>query len=378
MSSLEFSGKIFFYCCPQGPAEDAAYQHSIVCLAEGLKALGIPFFSDRNYWRIKPEIEEYLFQNDPSVTPDDCSIVIIDNNWFSHNRPLPENLFHPNHKYITVYFELAASAKESRYPSFRQFDYIFRPHYNRWCNYPKNIYPWAFGLSNRILRETKDIPSFQDRKNKLLVNFRIHNHPLRNSISQNFLPLIDPLLPVDNAVDSFETSPADPYHHLQWVQSGKRHYPQYYQRLKESVGCACFGGLFRKRWPRDPIAYDLESPILLYRTLNFILNTLDPRPMLLMNWESFRFWESMSAGCVSFHVNLEKYGAILPTMPENWKHYIGIDLENLGEAVDLISQNPHLLENISNQGRTWAIENYSPEPTAVRFLKIVGKHPKLL
>jgi len=43
---------IFFYYVPQGTPEDTAYQHNIVCLGEGLKALGIPFYSNVNYWKL--------------------------------------------------------------------------------------------------------------------------------------------------------------------------------------------------------------------------------------------------------------------------------------------------------------------------------------
>ncbi|WP_287325603.1 hypothetical protein [Okeania sp. SIO1F9] len=58
-------------------------------------------------------------------------------------------------------------------------------------------------------------------------------------------------------------------------------------------------------------------------------------------------------------------------MPENWKHYIGIDLDNIQGTVDRLVKEPEILESISIAGRKWAIENYSPVPTALRFLEIV-------
>ena len=91
-----------------------------------------------------------------------------------------------------------------------------------------------------------------------------------------------------------------------------------------------------------------------------------------MNWESWRFWEAMAAGCVVLHVDLEKYGATLPIMPQNWRHYIGVDLENLQDTVERIEREPDLLEMISSAGREWSLQHYSPLPTARRFLSTLN------
>ena len=59
-------------------------------------------------------------------------------------------------------------------------------------------------------------------------------------------------------------------------------------------------------------------------------------------------------------------------MPENWRHYIGIDLDNIAEAVARIVKQPELLPQIAAEGRTWAIDNYGPKATARRFLATVA------
>lgn len=365
----DFNEKIFFYCCPPSPPESkkAVYQHTLVCLAEGLRALGIPFYSDRNFWHALTK-EEYLFNHEPGVTPDDCSIVILHTAWFTYGNPMPKELFHPRRKYITVYFESEADAKHAWQPEFRQFDFIFRTHYNRKFVYPSNFYPWAFGLSNRILRETEVLPSFSERKRNLLVNFRL-GHPIRNLIQEKFLPGIQPVLSIDNSVDSVDAPPTDAYAYLQWVQTARRHYPSYYRRLRESTACTCVGGLLINPWPKDAF-----GPSKLWdRVINKFLIMLDKQPKRIMNWESWRFWEALAAGCVALHVDFDKYGVFLPVMPENWRHYIGIDLDNMQAAVERIAGEPEILEIISLEGRRWAIENYSPVPTALRFLKTVYK-----
>lgn len=361
--------KIYFYCAPSGipDSKETVYQHVIVSLAEGLKALGIPFYSNRDFWKTDIEDDKYLLKCDPKVTPDDCSVVVMHTAWFTYGLPMPEGLFHPHRHYTTVYFESEADAKHAWRPEFKLFDFIFRCHFNTRFKYPKNFYPWAFGLSNRILRELVEIPSFAERNRSLLVNFRIH-HPIRTCIQENLLPQLQSILPIDNSVDATQSPPSDPYDFLQWTQTDRRHYPRYYERLRFSSACACFGGLLINPWPLDAF-----GPSKLWdRAINKIITLVDSRPRRIMNWESWRFWEAMAAGSVVLHVDLEKYGAALPEMPQNWRHYIGVDLENLQDTVDRIEGDPDLLEKISSAGRDWAIQHYSPIPTAQRFLSTLN------
>ena len=357
---------IFFYCC------EGVYSPPSICLAEGFKELGIPFYSNINYWKIDPDTEEYLFCYNENVTHHDCSIVILDFRWMMNGTSFPENLFQLGRKYVTVYlddmdgFTIWNSELEN-------FDFRFRTHCNSKSIYPSNCLMWVFGLSNRILRETSEIENFQNKKRRLLVNFRndhlrliytnavmkvhqgylwvdrgtlIVDNPLRQIVREQLLPLIQHILPQDDTSEDFDTSPSDSYHYLQWKQTGQRHNPSYYQRLKESVACACFGGAVTS-------SYFTGEPIVEW-------------------WDSWRFWESLAAGCVTFHVDFDKYGIKLPVMPENWRHYVGIDLDNMQDTVDRIADDPGILERISAEGRQWAIENYSPVPTALRFLEMVG------
>lgn len=360
-----FSGQVFFYCC------DGVYQPLSVCLAEGFKELGIPFYSNINYWRTSPDREEYLFCHDPRVIHEDCSIVILEKSWFFQSPSFPKNLFHPERAYITVYLD-DSDGPTLWNPEFRNFDFIFRTHYNRKSQYPSNCNPWVFGLSNRVLRETNNLLNFQDRARSLLANFRVDqdqlelsncwlkvdqgllriaqgllrvDYPLRQIARHQFFPLLQDILSIDDRIDNFEDYPSDSYHYLQWVQTNSRHYPNYYKRLKEVAGCACFGGCI------VPIPATGET--------------------IVEWWDSWRFWESLAAGCVAFHVDFEKYGIQLPVMPKNWQHYIGIDLDNIQNTVDRITEDREILEKISIEGRRWAIENYSPLPTALRFLQTI-------
>jgi len=360
--------QVFFYCC------EAAYHHLSICIAEGLKQLGIPFYSNVNYWQVSPDREEYLFRHHPKVIPDDCTVVVVDKGWFLNYRDLPENLFHPERRYITVYLDDADGPVTPAWNQlWGQFDFILRTHCNRKSEYPANFVTWVFGLSNRILRETKNFPNFQYRRRYLLVNFRVlqdtllnregsqHGlppglvridpcrvrveYPLRKIVRNQFCPLIEEILPVDDTVDEFEQPSLNSYHYLYWKQTRQRHYPTYFQHLKAIAACAAFGGYI-------------------------VPGTNNTQPYAEW-WDSWRFWESLAAGCVTFHVDLDKYGITLPVMPENWRHYIGIDLDNFEETVQRIATEPGILEYISRSGSQWAIEHYSPVPTAIRFLETI-------
>jgi hypothetical protein len=366
---LKFPLKIYFYCDPvENIPIGNKFQHLIICLAEGFQELGIPFFSNVNYWQNSLETSEYLFQHYADVTPDDCSIVIFTTNSYVE-EPLPKNLFHPQRQYITVYLDCADGDKTYNIrPEFRQFDLILRTHFNSKLNYGNNFHPWVFGLSNRILQELNTMPDFTDRKRQILVNFRHwkSGHPVRNISCSQLIPKIQNILTINNFIDDPNHHPQRGYHYLQWLQTGSRHYPNYYKRLQESIACTCFGGFFVTTWPSDP-------GNLVNRGLKQLLAKLKLQSNTILQWDSWRFWESLAAGCVTFHVDFEKYGIALPVMPENWRHYIGIDLDNVQATIDKIAENPEILEYIAQEGRNWAIKHYSPVPTALRLLEIVSQ-----
>ncbi len=144
--------KIFFYCQEQGTPERAAYQHEIIVIAEGLRSLGIPFYSDKDYWRLSPDSEERLFKHDPNTGPDDCDVVVVNSTWVHYSRALPSGLFHKGRKYVTVYIDDDDGLRtRSMTPEFRDFDIILRTHFNKKHMYPSNVFPWQFGFSERTV-----------------------------------------------------------------------------------------------------------------------------------------------------------------------------------------------------------------------------------
>lgn len=375
--------KVYFYC----GSETDNLQDDIIILAEGLQALGIPYYASADYWLQSTTPGDYLFRHTPDVSPDDCDIVVLPYTWFNWvllgqpapiRRPMPPGLFKPGRRYRTVYMDTNDGLRTVSWePEFRPFDLILRTKLNRRAWNPPNLRPWALALSNRMLRMTADAPAFAARERRLLVNFGAsHNyaHTARVRSHEKFDPLIAPLLKLDGTRDDLSKEPADPYDRLMWQQTNRRHCRAYYQRLKHSQAVSCFCGALIPPMPwKDPNQLMLGGGKARLKMKFFTaLGRIDPRPERIVQWDSWRFWESLAAGCAAFNLDLPRYGVDLPVMPENWRHYIGVDLDRPERTVERIADDPGCLERIARDGRAWALANYAPAPLATRFLHELG------
>jgi hypothetical protein len=92
----------------------------------------------------------------------------------------------------------------------------------------------------------------------------------------------------------------------------------------------------------------------------------------LHQWDSWRFWESLAAGCVTVHADFDACGFRCPAMPDNWTHYVGIDPSNIDRDVDRLFSIQAELGSIAEAGKRWAIENYGPAAVARRFLSEIA------
>lgn len=354
--------RVYFYCHPCGPPDKAAYQHAVVCLAEGLQQLGVEYHASTDYWRTPGGAQEYLLKRDPDVHAGDCDVVVMNDVWLHYGKQIPAELFGQGRGYRTVFIQGGAWVRYHQRPEMRQFDIILKCHCNKRIRYPDNVVPWAFGLSHRILSATEDAPPRGNRNHAMLCNFRVA-HDVREDVQQHVLPLLEGLLPVDSTTDDMETAPQADRDRLMWRQTGRRHHPAYYRRLRETTACACFGGCYSSFWRRDGRHREV---------LRRITDMLDYRPPAVESWDSWRFWEAMAAGCVALHVDFDAHGLALPAKPENWRHYVGVNLKRPRSAINRLGREPSLLERISVEGRTWVRERYSPAATAKRFLELMG------
>lgn len=361
-------------------------QEDVITLAEGLRELGISFHANCNYWQETTEPGSWLFRHDPAVRPEDCEVVVVSffyPRWIRmgtfdlKSQPLPAGLFKQGRKYKTVYIDSHDGHRTVSWePEYRQFDLILRTKLNRRAWHPENLKPWTMPLEKRMIDATQEAPEFQKRRKVILVNYGASHpypHGTRELSARVFEPKIEQVLPIDRTKDDLTKEPQDPYDRLMWKQTGGRYSRSYYERLKHSQAVACFCGEMIPPMPfRNPECYLAGGNKAKLRWLFYeMLGKLDPRPPRSVQWDSFRFWEALAAGCVAFNIDLERYGVVLPVMPENWKHYIGVNLEKVDETIERLRADDGCLERIAAAGRQWAMTNYSPKKAAERLLAML-------
>ena len=186
---------------------------------------------------------------------------------------------------------------------------------------------------------------------------------MRKNVYRDFGSKLSRHFAVDSTIEKLGDLPNGNTDKLFWLQTGKRHYPQYYQRLSQAQACACFGGYFVSPWPKDKGAM---TSLIQER----IISKLNLKTRHIAQWDSWRLWESFASGCTTFQVDFDLYGLTLPVMPENWKHYVGVDLNCPEKTIEKIVRYPDLLGEVARNGRVWALEHYSSVPTAQRFLQL--------
>jgi hypothetical protein len=359
---------VYFYYAPANSPEETHYPHGMICLAEGLRELGVPVYANVNYWRFSADPEEYLFRHCPGISPSDCAIVVLDRSWFDvANWAAPEAVFKSGRDHITVYIDSSDGAISSAWkPSFRDFDIILKMHMLDGFSYPSNFHPWAFGLSNRMLESLDQGDQAGQRQRHFHVNFRntAHQHSVRRYVSKRFLGRVIQLLDLDIWEGAVASSPlgVTERDRLYWAQTGRRHNPEYYRRLSQSLACACFSGFFI-----EPFSKNHASQVS--RFSKRLLAKINLKTSTIVQWDSWRLWESLAAGCASFQAEFNKYHFSAPVKPENWRHYIGVDFDDIDATIERLFYEPTVLQSVAEEGQKWVIKHYAPRPVAVRFLE---------
>lgn len=371
--------KVFLFCRPNAEA----YQDDMVVIAQGLRALGIEVHGNCNYWQDDVN-GSFLVTSDPNVAPEDCDVVVVsyiwprwmDSKFQTHETALPNILKRENRKFVSVFIDLEDGYETMGFrDEYNCFDHILRAKYNRRCYHPANHAPWVLGFGERVIRSLPDEPiPFGERKSDLLVNFGA-SHPYAHGTRTLFTkPLVDAVgnrMNINTTKDDLSLEPNDPWDALIWRQTQFRHAKSYYDRLAGSQAVAAFCGEMIPPSPFRPPYLVGGRKAKLKRWFYDTLGKIDPRPPRSIQWDSWRFWEGLAAGCLVFNIDLDYYGVQLPVMPVNGKHYVGLRLHHMQQSVDEVLADPERMAAIAKAGREWAIEHYSPIGLAKQFLEIV-------
>jgi hypothetical protein len=348
--------KIYFWCDPYSE-KTGNFQHDIINIAEGLRELGVMFYSNTNYW--DPCEGKFLFESTREIAPEQADVLVYNSEYFQNHESVPQ-IFGARSRPFLVWLDSAdGQFTASHRPDVQKCDLILKSHYSSFQRYPDQTEPWAFGMSTRIMRHLGVVVPWIQRENVMLVNYRC-NHPVRLEADKLLAEICQIHFGIDRRRDPFWAEGMDAYDERCCRLSHGRHMPSYLKRLQASRYGFAFGG--ERGYRCDGLDRFLERRNILWR--------LREKRQIVYQWDSWRFWECLLAGCVTFHLDFEKYGFRLPVMPTSGSQYIGFDLRRPARIEALLSDQERL-KKISTIGREWAVQHYSPKATAVRFLELL-------
>lgn len=307
------------------------FSYISLCLADGLAQLGIPIHSNIAYQNVG--ICNFSFNRSDSSVLSHSKVVVTDLEDLNEQTALCLPSFERQ-----VFLAMNDNLSDITPPRDIPF---FCTHENRFHKLPGMRIPWAFGPSSRMIDQLR--PDGSERLHRFIANFRpTYSQTVRQALD---LCLVDRL----RRIHTVDTELSDP----------ERWGDQHFKKLRSSIGCLAYGGYFAQNLHKTPYLAERLPPS------PAVFN----RDTVVLRWDSWRFWESLVAGCATAHLNFEKYGFVLPVMPVSGRDYIGIDLEDITETITLLSGTPQQLSRVGEQGRQWALTHYSPIAVARRFLQ---------
>jgi hypothetical protein len=356
--------RVYLYAPLPGPLDHMPYPHAAIALAEGLAPFGIEFYADRPYWRPFADRDKTLFRFDKRVSPADCDLVLVDRQIFAYRQDIALNAVRQTApRAIRVLIDHTDFLRRAVEPLYDDFDIVLEAHCRVDGRRQSNRNPWPFALTTRQIKAGSGTGAFARRQWVMRDSFRntAYPHSARVFAKRRLYPVLGDALPISVALH--EPSP-DPQDQLMWQQTGRRHAHDYFEDLKMVAACCCIGGWFvpYKDW--------FPSRLLFPGRRLLSLSGLSSRH--IVQWDSWRLWEAMACGAAAVHVDFQAYGMEFPERPENWTHYIGVDLDRPHLARERLMDDPEILERVAAAGREWALAHYSPAAQAYRLLRLLG------
>lgn len=351
------------------------YQHEMVCLAEGFRALGIEFYGTDDYW-MEPDRRSYLILKSPSQYNSDVNIY----NTYYFNA-FPEAIERVDYAKVNILIDREDGLYgEYCNAKYKRFNLILRTHFNGNINYGyyhSNIQPWAFGLSERIIN-TIDEEQQAAVVDRAFISYRL-SHDLRSKAVEQLTPVLSKKYQVFNSItNGFQVMNPNSFSATDksyWEQSGHRHDPAYYKLLNSSLLTLAFGGFTHIRpFATNRLVKQMQH---LYKFRSAALRLLkldDSKCYFIDQFDSWRLWESFYSNTCPIHMDFEHWNWVLPVMPVNKVHYWGVSAFKFREsAEELLSLDKDTLLAIARAGKQWSLDNYSPRAIALRFVDMINK-----
>lgn len=368
--------KIKFFITPVYPYGNDHYYHEIISLAEGFAELGYTVFGNTDYWWI-PEENTYLIKGDNNN--EDFDIAIYDYRYVTSFAHLLFRDGYPNFqkgkKHILIDRNDWIKPIWWNNKHYNIFDHIFAGNLYNNIKYPENVKPWAIGLTNRII---KCINKFYDpnTKRELVTgyNFRI-DHNMRGYVLNKLLANLKTYPAKEKFTSDNFSEESDKFYNM---ASTKRHSPEYYKTLCNTLCFMSFGGYYEfkplKYHPYDTLDKFLRKPYYWrYKRLKNSGKDFSSE-VFIFQQDNFRFWEVLYSGSIAVNLDLAFWNFKLPVMPVPNEHYIAIkSLSAESVEKDLSKLSEQNIKTISINARQWVLNNYSPKAQALRVLDQLNK-----
>ena len=317
------------------------YSYAAINLATGLDQLGIPVKGTIGYH--SPVHSEFVFKQD--VVDPDVALRVIDivDGGFDYKKPFTTDYPREN----TAILNMTNDADAFLYYGDLR---VFRAHSGLNLVYPYHYEPIGFGISD-FLRKLASLSLGKKNRSPVFIrNFLPGmNQGIRQTLDATLLPMLEIFHNVDKSECTRETRPAE-----------------YFDRLSNSLGSLVYGGNFMHRLDeRDLMIKAGIEP----GDAQQLLDCKYKSEVVVIRWDSLHFWDALATGTLAIHLDFNKYGLHLPKMPNSWEHYIGVDLDNIQGTIERMEAEWNRLPDIAQAGKEWALEHYTPIPTAKRFLE---------
>jgi hypothetical protein len=351
------------------------YHHCELALAEGLRAHGIPVYGTQAYWQDQPGAG-FTIPRAPEGFGADLHIHTAYD--LSIGLPPPESFRLPGLHVVLDWNDGEGAWLAG--PHATAADLVLRTHFRNDIGYRDNVRPWAFGLTNRLIHTLAAWPSVTPTPS-INWNFR-HDHNLRRLVRRRLPAELLHHYPLATRTDLDAPSG-------EWLQQQTRgrHHPAYFHSLQTHRITAAFGGNFRLS---GPIAHRLAGKIRRRARMEIVkfqlrihrqtaydawLDFVEARPKTyqIFQTDSWRWWESLLSASVPLHLDLESHGWMLPVMPINGGHYLGLRAWDYQQFThDILNREASSYVALAEAGRDWALEHYAPASCASRLLNWLG------
>lgn len=242
---------------------------------------------------------------------------------------------------------------DANFACFPQEIPVFMAHVNRFMNKGCNVIPVGFGAPHELFQLADEVLALSvPRQSQVVANFNpTFSQSVRESMYLAFEKRLASFFPVDY-------SPA--------------YGEAYAKRLATNLAILSYGGVYY--WPVTDYEHFQRTMSPEAKGIHEFSNRGDK--VAVFRWDSFRLWEAFVFGCAPITLDLNKYGHVLPVMPEPWVHYIPLGLDCLSEDLEtlrrLFSCGGGAIESMGRAARQWVREHYSPEAVAGRCLASLG------